>query len=200
MKGFYLTAAAEEGTMAGNLPPNPARGSTGWTPGAGQWTPHYSVKPARRQRSWPVIALATVAFLLGATALVVALIRPMKSPSGTSTATSVVPTYTAADADTAHQKLCHAYRLAARAVQIETNGASPERAGIAEVNGAMLLDDVVGAFPAIAPNDRAAAVALARAYNNLAAVASLNDNSRWQPAVDDANAKDAAMKKVCGGS
>lgn len=186
--------------MAGDLPPNPGGGSAGWTPGAGQWPPHYPVKPMRRQRAWPAIALAAIAILLGAAALVAAFVRPMKSSSGAITATSVVPSYTAADAYTAHQKLCEAYRLAARAVQIETNGTSPERAGIAEVNGAMMLDDVVGAFPAIAPDERAAAVALARAYNNLAAVASLNDNSLWQPAVDDANAKDAAMKKVCGGS
>ncbi|MGD1283470.1 hypothetical protein ACKUUR_23905 [Mycobacterium seoulense] len=151
----------------------------------------------RCQPSWPAIVLAAIATLLGAAALILALIRPSAStPSSVTTS----PTYTAADTSTAHQKLCDAYRLAARAVQIETNGASPERAGIAEVNGAMILGDAVGASPAIAPDDRDAAVALARAYNNLAAVASLNDNSRWQSALDDANAKDAAMKKVCGGS
>lgn len=64
----------------------------------------------------------------------------------------------------------------------------------------MTLKDAVDAYPAITSGDRAAAVALARAYNNLAAVASLNDSSLWQSALDDTNAKDAAMKKVCGGS
>lgn len=47
-------------------------------------------------------------------------------------------------------------------------------------------------------SERAAALALIGAYNNVAAVASLNDNSVWEPALDEANAKDADMKKVCG--
>ncbi|WP_244184816.1 hypothetical protein [Mycobacterium scrofulaceum] len=111
---------------------------------------------------------------------------------------TTAPTYTAADITAAHQKLCDAYRLAAHAVQIETNGTSPERAGIAEVNSAMILESAVNASPALGSSDRGAAVALARAYNNLAAVASLNDNLLWQPALNDANAKDTAMRKVCG--
>ncbi|WP_369807413.1 hypothetical protein [Mycobacterium sp. E3305] len=141
--------------------------------------------------------MAAVATLLSIAALIVVLLR-----TSTTNASPVTtpPTFTAGETSAAHQKLCDSYRLVARAVQIETNGTSPERAGIAEVNGAMTLKDAVDAYPAITSGDRAAAVALARAYNNLAAVASLNDSSLWQSALDDTNAKDAAMKKVCGGS
>ncbi|WP_231999629.1 hypothetical protein [Mycobacterium sp. 1245852.3] len=141
--------------------------------------------------------MAAVAVLLGVAALVVALTRPTSNQSSAST-TSTAPSFTADQTAAAHKKLCDTYKLAARAVGIETHGPSPERAGIAEVNGALMLERVINATPAITASERAAAVALIDAYNNIAAVASLNDNSVWQPALDDANAKDAAMKKICG--
>ncbi|GAA4537418.1 hypothetical protein GCM10023161_14310 [Mycobacterium paraffinicum] len=133
---------------------------------------------------------------MGAAALAVALMRSTGSP-GEAPATTA--RYTPEESTAAHRKLCDAYSLASRAVQIETNGTSPERAGIAEINGAMMLDDAVNGAAGLSPSDRAAAVALARAYTNLAAVASLNDNLKWQPALNDANAKDAVMQKVCNG-
>nr|WP_232001449.1 hypothetical protein [Mycobacterium sp. 1165178.9] len=95
--------------------------------------------------------------------------------------------------------MCDAYKLAARAVQIETNGNSAERAGIATVNGAVLIEQALSGTPAVAADDRATAVALAGAYSNAAAVASLGDPAAWQSTIADVNAKDAAMKKVCGG-
>jgi hypothetical protein len=123
----------------------------------------------------------------------------MNSSSAVTSATSATPSFSADQIAAAHEKLCAVYNLAARAVQIETHGPSPERAGIAEVNGAVMLERVVNASPAMTSSDRVAAVALADAYSNVAAAASLNDNSLWQPALDDANVKDAVMKKVCGG-
>lgn len=168
----------------------------GMDPSAGQWAPPYPVAPAARCRMWPALATAAIASLLAVAALIVALVRPAAS---TSSATSTSSSYSVAEVAAAHQKLCDAYKLAARAVQIETHGTSPERAGIAEVNGAMILKEAVNGYPAITPNDRATAVELADAYNNIAAVASLSDNSAWQTALDDTNAKDAAMKKVCNG-
>ncbi|WP_231128122.1 hypothetical protein [Mycobacterium colombiense] len=149
---------------------------------------------------WPAIALGAMFLALVATVVaVIALVAATSRSSGSSPApATAAPTYSAAEVSAAHRKLCDAYKLAAHAVQIETNGTSPERAGIAEVNGALLLQDAVDSAPAIAPSDRAAALALAGTYKNIAAVASLNDLSIWRPALDDANAKDAAMNKLCG--
>lgn len=185
--------------MVGDLPPAPGEGpTTGPPPGSAQWAPAFPMQPPPRPRGWPAIALAALAVVLGVAAVIVALTRPTSNQSPVSSATSTTPSFTADQTAAANKKLCDTYKLAARAVGIETHGPSPERAGIAEVNGAMMLERVVNATPAIAPSERAAALALIDAYNNIAAVASLNDNSVWQPALDDANAKDAAMKKICG--
>ncbi|GFG98535.1 hypothetical protein MTIM_44140 [Mycobacterium timonense] len=182
--------------MAEERTPNPVA-----RPPFDQWAPGYPPPPPKRSRFWPAIALGAFVIAMAATivavvALVVATNRP--SASG-STPTTSSPTYSAAEVSAAHQKLCDAYKLAARAVQIETHGPSPERAGIAEVNGAMMLKRVINAAPELTASDHTTALALADAYNDVAAVASLNDNSRWQAALDDANAKDTAMKKLCGG-
>jgi hypothetical protein len=90
---------------------------------------------------WPGNPLGAIVLALVSTAVaVVVLVVATSRPSGSSSApTSAAPTYNAAEVSAAHQKLCDACKLAARAVQIETNGDSPERAGIAEVNGALLL-------------------------------------------------------------
>nr|WP_156765573.1 hypothetical protein [Mycobacterium sp. 1245499.0] len=185
--------------MVGDLPPAPGEGPTiGPPPGPAQWAPAFPIQPPTRPRTWPAIALAALGVLLGVAALVVALARPSTDkPVPTSTA-SPTSSFTTDQTAAAHQKLCDAYRLAARAVQIETNGNSAERAGIATVNGAVLIQQALSAAPALPGADRAAAVALAEAYSNAAAVASLGDTAAWQSTIADVNAKDAAMKKVCG--
>lgn len=181
--------------MAEERTPNPVA-----RPPFDQWAPGYPPPPPKRSRFWPAIALGAFVIAMAATivavvALVVATNRP--SASG-STPTTSSPTYSAAEVSAAHQS-CATLTSAARAVQIETHGPSPERAGIAEVNGAMMLKRVINAAPELTASDHTTALALADAYNDVAAVASLNDNSRWQAALDDANAKDTAMKKLCGG-
>ncbi|MDX1887903.1 hypothetical protein SBI63_31565 [Mycolicibacterium sp. 120270] len=146
---------------------------------------------------WPATALAALAAVLAGAALVVALVR---SAATETAAPSAAPTYTAAEADAAQQKLCDAYRLAARAVQIETHGGGPALARVASVNGAVMLESAAAA-PALAPSDRKAAQALAEAYRTATAVGSFAgvDDPEWRSAADDVNAKDAVMKEVCGG-
>lgn len=182
-------------------PSHPGGGPHAGAP-IGQWAPGNTARQPRSSRMWPAIAVCAMVLALVATVVaVVALALATTRSSGSRPApTMAAPTYSAAEVSAAHQTLCDAYKLAARAVQIETNGSSPERAGIAEVNGALLVEDAVNSAPAIAPSDRTAALALAGAYKNIAAVASLNDLSIWRPALDDANAKDAAMNKLCGTS
>ncbi|WP_082946829.1 hypothetical protein [Mycobacterium sp. ACS4054] len=187
----------------GDLPPYNA-GEPHVGPPVGPWQQQaYPPQPLKRPQTWPAIALSAIAVLLAIGALVVAMTRPTRSSPGASSATTTTVAYTAEQIAAAHQKLCDAYKLAGRAVQIETNGKSSERAGIATVNGAVMLEEAVNANPAITSSDRAAALALAESYSNVAVVSSLatgTDDPAWQAALSDANAKDAAMQKVCGGT
>ncbi|ORA31830.1 hypothetical protein BST19_28630, partial [Mycobacterium bouchedurhonense] len=69
--------------------------------------------------------------VLGVAALVVALTRPTSNQSTASSTTSTTPAYTADQTAAAHQQLCDSYKLAAHAVQVDTNGDNPAFAGIA---------------------------------------------------------------------
>jgi len=145
--------------------------------------------------------LAAIAFLVGTAGLIVALTRPTSSPSAISPTTSTLPKYSVEEVSAAHTKLCSAYGLAARAVQIATNGDNPALSGIATVNGALILEHTVSTTPAIAAGDRDAALALAEAYSNAQATATTvqqRDDPLWQSTIADVNSKDGAMKKVCG--
>lgn len=187
--------------MVGDLPSTPGeRPATGPPPSSTHWAPGLPTQPPPRPRAWPAIALAAIAVLLGVAALVVALTRPTSSQSTASSTTSTTPAYTAEQAAAAHQQLCDGYRLAAHAVQIDTNGTSPERANIATVNGAVMLAQAVNLASAIPPGERAAALALAEAYSNAVAVSSTagGNDPTWQAAINDVIAKDAPMKKICG--
>lgn len=182
--------------MTGDLPPVPGEGPTTSQPSSGIWPPTYFTPAPPRARIWPAITLAAIATILAVIGLIVALAKSMSEP-----VRPTLPTYTAAETAAAHQKLCDTYKLAARAVQIETNGTNQAFAGIATVNGAVMLEEAANAASALPPNERAAAIALAEAYSNVAAMSSLagGQDPAWQSALNDANAKDAVMKKVCGG-
>ncbi|WP_174237095.1 hypothetical protein [Mycobacterium basiliense] len=173
-------------------------------PPAEQWIPNYPPQPAPRSRTWPLVALAIIAIVgvaLGATALLVAIAHPTNSNSGGAATTTASPTYTAAETATAHQKLCDVYKLAARAVKIQTHGDNQALGVAALANGALMLQQVINANPALASTDRVAAVALAEAFTNVNAVGSFAplDDPASQAALDDANAKDARMKAICSG-
>ena len=59
-----------------------------------------------------------------------------------------MPTYTAAETAAAQRQLCDTYTLAARAVQIDTNGTDKALARIALTNAAVMLDNAA-ANPAL---------------------------------------------------
>ncbi len=143
-------------------------------------------------------SVAIAAVVLGAAALIVALTRPTNSGPATAAGTTAEPTYTAAET-AAHQKLCEVYKLAARAVQIATNGDNPAFANIATVNGAVMLQQTLNTTPALVPGERTDALALAEAYGQATAFAMEQDHPAWQSAANDVNAKDARMKAICGG-
>lgn len=86
-------------------------------------------------------------------------------------------------------------------MQIDTNSDDPALARVTSVNAAMVLDQTVNAAPALANDDRSAALALAEAYTHASAVASVitgRGDPEWRAAADAVNAKDARMKAVCG--
>lgn len=164
-----------------------------------QWQPPHSTQPSQRSRAWPGIVLAAVALVAAVAAVVFALMRPTTSaPPSTA---STVATQTSADIATAQQQLCDAYSRAARAVQIESNGGGAALARIATVNGAVMLE-AAAAAPALKPDSRSAALALARTYRDLTAVGSVVNGSgdpAWQSEIAEVDAADGAMKRICGG-
>ncbi|ASL12185.1 membrane protein [Mycobacterium intracellulare subsp. chimaera] len=165
-------------------------------PPMGNWPPQSFGQPAKPSRPWVVIAIAVTA-AIAITALVVALMRPTDSHSSMTTTTA--PTHTATETATAQQRLCDTYKLAARAVQVDTNGGDKAFARIALTNSAILLYNASN-DPALDEQHRSAAQALATAYLTDTAKSSegVATDSEFQDAVADVNAKDAAMKKVCG--
>lgn len=164
---------------------------------AGRLPPHFR-QPVSRPRPWLAIALVATAAVAVA-ALVVALMRP--SPSHSSATTTAGLTHTPAETAAAQQQLCDTYKLAAQAAQIETAGTDKALARIATTNGAILLE-MTAANPALDAEHRDAARSLAMAYGTLTAKGSYGvaTDAQYQAALDDAIAKDSAMKKVCGGS
>lgn len=96
--------------------------------------------------------------------------------------------------------LCDAYKLVARAVEVDTSGNDKALARIADTNGAVMLE-MASAAPALDTNHREAARALALAYGTVTAMgnSAIATDADYRAALDDVIAKDAAMRKVCGG-
>ncbi|VAZ84235.1 hypothetical protein LAUMK42_03054 [Mycobacterium persicum] len=167
-----------------------------------QWRPPYPAYPTPRSRTFPLVLLAAaiLAVVLSAAALTVALTRPITGGTTVGSATSVPPTYTAAEVAAAHHNLYEVYKLTARQVQIETNGNNPALASAAGVNGAVMLIQAVDDAPALSPGDRAAALRLAAAYTSTNAMGSYlgRDDPALRTAIGEVIAKDARMKAVCG--
>lgn len=166
-------------------------------PPAGNWPPPNLGQPARRPRPWLAIAVAATAAVAVAS-LVVALTRPTDSHSSATTITA--PSHTTAEIATAQQQLCGTYNLAAHAVQVDTNGSDKALARTATTNAAVMLENAA-ANPALDAQHRDAARALATAYLTATAKATngVAADDEWQAALGDVIAKDAVMKKVCGG-
>ncbi len=181
--------------MVGDPPSGFGQGPAARPP-MGNWPPNYVAQPPSRSGPWLAIAVVVTAAVAVA-ALVVALTRPTDSHSSGTTTTA--PTHAATETATAQQRLCDTYKLAARAVQVDTNGSDKAFARIALTNSAILLYNASN-DPALDEQHRSAAQALATAYLTDTAKSSegVATDSEFQDAVADVNAKDAAMKKVCG--
>lgn len=166
-------------------------------PPVGNWPPNVVRQPATRSHPWMAIAVVLAAALAVA-ALVVALTRP--TPPHPPVTTTTTPTYTPAEIATAHQKLCDTYKLAAQSVQVDTAGTDKALARIATTNGALMLD-MAARNPALDASLRDTTRALESAYLTVTAKSTYGvaTDAEFQSALDDVIAKDAAMKKACGG-
>nr|WP_156675010.1 hypothetical protein [Mycobacterium sp. E2989] len=181
----------------GDLPPYNA-GEPHVGPPVGPWQqPAYPPQPLKRPQTWPAIALSAIAVLLAIGALVVAFTR---SPSATAPASSPEPKYTPAESAAAQQQLCDVYKAQARTVRSDTAGTDEALARISATNGAVMLYNAA-ANPALDANYRDSARALATAYGNVSALGSkgVATDAEWRTVLDDANAKDTAMRSLCGG-
>lgn len=128
-------------------------------PSSMQWVPTFPMQPPHRPRAWSALVLAAIAVLLGGAALVVALTRQANSsPAISASTSSISPTFTPEETAAAHQKLCDAYKLAARSIDIDTNTDNRALADAVSVNAAVLLQQAISAAPAISSGDRAAAL------------------------------------------
>jgi hypothetical protein len=146
------------------------------------------------RRTWPSLALAGIAAALAAAALIVGLTKPVPAPM-------MSPTYTADDIDVAQRQLCDTYKLAAHSAQVDTAGGDKALARIALTNGAVMLE-TAAADPVLDAHHRTAARALAMSYLSLTAkgASGLTSDAEYQAALDEANARDAAMRRLCNGS
>lgn len=179
--------------MAEGLPPNVSAGSSIHPP-TGQMRPTFATGSAPRSRPWLIVALVVIAAVAVA-ALIVALLRPTAAKPS-----AMTPTYSAAENTAAQQQLCDTYKLVARAVQVDTASTDKALARIADTNGAVMLD-VAAANLALDTTHRDAARALATAYGTVTAMGNgeVANDVEYRAAIDDVVAKDAVMKRVCGG-
>ncbi|WP_052739912.1 hypothetical protein [Mycobacterium sp. UM_Kg27] len=118
----------------------------------------------------------------------------------TRSADASAPRYTAAQQADAKKRLCDSYKLAAHAEHIETN--TPNNIALARLsatNGALILE-TAATDPALAPQYRDAARALARTYQTIVALSTgrEGDDPELGAAINDANAKDREMIGLCG--
>lgn len=178
--------------MAGDLPSGTGEGPS-FQARAGQWIPPYPTGQASHSRPWLAVAVVVTAAVAIA-ALIVAVVRP----TGAGTSARTAPTYTAAETAAAQRELCDTYKLAARAVEVDTGGNDRALARIATTNGAVLLDNAASSL-ALDAKYRDAARALAAAYGRLTAMGNnvVATDAQYQAGLDDITAKDAVMKSVC---
>ncbi|WP_163713896.1 hypothetical protein [Mycobacterium timonense] len=183
--------------MSRDLPPAWGGGSVTGPPGSPQWAPAFPPQPRSPRGAWLAILLAAVATIVAIVALSVALTRPASiKPTGTTT----TPGPSAAETSAAERRLCDTYKLGAQAVQVDTNGHDVALGRIALTNAAAMLDDAA-ANPALGATYRDPARALAASYRTGTAMGNRDvaTDAQFQAALDDINAKDAAMKRICGG-
>jgi hypothetical protein len=159
----------------------------------GQWAPSYPAPLAPRSRIWPAVASGGIGVLLGAAALAVALTRSTSQPAKALRLPIAPPKPLRPNAS------CATHTSWERAVRVDTNGHDLGLGRVALTNAAAMLD-AAAANPALDATNRDAAWALANAYRMATAMGSRDvaTDAEFRASLDDINAKDAAVKKICG--
>lgn len=142
--------------------------------------------------------------LIAIAALVVGVIGLSRSDSSATEAQpSVVQAeesgYTAAEAESAKNNLCAAYKVAADSVRADTHRDDTALARISLSNSAGLLDAATD-NPALDDDFRETARSLAEAYrtsNAIASVAEGRSSPKYVMTVDEVNRIDADMAEIC---
>lgn len=183
--------------MAGEFASSSWRGTEHQSDGPKAGAPVFPTQPQACARTRPAVALAGAAMVVAIAALIVALTRPTAMRPVT---TRTPPMYSAAEVSSAQHQLCDTYKLGARAVQVDTNGHVVALGRIALTNAAAMLDDAA-ANPVLSSTYRDPPRALAASYRQGTAMGNrdIATDAQFQAALDDINAKDAAMKKACEG-
>ncbi|WP_244187375.1 hypothetical protein [Mycobacterium gastri] len=83
-------------------------------------------------------------------------------------------------------------------MQVDTNGSDKALARVTLTNSAAMLENS-SADPALNAKYRDAAHALADAYRTTTVMSSVGTEAEWRVALDDGNAKNAVMKRLCDG-
>lgn len=154
-------------------------------------SPSWPAPPNTQPRRRSALVLAALGALLGTASMILAIVAFTRPPAS--------PTYSAAQRTAAKTDLCGRFKPAMDAVHIETNGPDAGLGRTALVNGALILEDAAS-NPALNPNLRDAAKAVVLAYENLVVESSLSSvgKSPFDTAVDTVNAKERALKDLCG--
>jgi hypothetical protein len=135
--------------------------------------------------------------LTAALAVAAGIVSATRSASQASNTTE--PTPSASETAAAQSQLCDTYKLAARAVEVDTGCNDRALAPIATTNGAEVMHANAIARPALDGKHRNAARALSGAYATRTAMSdnTMATDAQYQAALDDITAKDSAMKSVC---
>ncbi|MCV7087467.1 hypothetical protein [Mycolicibacter hiberniae] len=155
--------------------------------------PPWPAPPPGRPSGRPIAAL-TIGLIATAVVAIAGVLISLNRPA------PPVATYSTGERAAAKVQFCERYRLAVRASQIDTApGGEIALARIAMVNGAQILETAV-ADPSLDASLRDAGQALALSFQTQAALASIETgmSATWQQIVDDTNAKDRAVKALCG--
>lgn len=154
-------------------------------------SPSWPVPPTFQPRQRLGLVLATLAAALGFVSLALAVVA--------ATRPAAEPTFSTAQGTSAKTNLCDRFKPAMNAIHIETNGPDPGLGRTALLNGALALQGAA-ANPALDPIYRDAAQAGASAYQDLVVVSSSGKagDPQFDSAVNNANAKERALKDLCG--
>lgn len=154
-------------------------------------SPPWPAPPTTQRRQRSALVFAALGALLGTASMILAIVALNRAPAS--------PSYSTAQKTAAKTDLCGQFKPVMDAVHIETNGPDPGFGRISLVNGALILE-TAASNAALESTYRDAANAVVQAYESLVVESSSGraGDSRFDSAVDAVNAKERALRELCG--